>query len=604
MVRIKTSPASEIRPATRHSTKMRQKQHNPRKVNRRSIFKKSYNLENVMAAYSLVKSDGISIRKAAEKTNVPFTTLHDKLRGKNQIGSKWGRKSVLSKEEERKLVEHLTQQAKFGYGITVKTVRNIASDILRTRSSKNERRLLTNGWFQGFMRRWPCLKVRKPQRLNMNRATASSEETVKKYFEELEAILRKYKLQDRPDLIYNVDETGFQTEHTPPRVVTTKSTALNSLSSPRSATTTVLVTTNAIGNALPPYFVFKGKRRNEDLMKGALPGSSYAMTDSGWSNSEVFFDYLKNHFLKYVRPSGTQKVILLYDGHASHMSIPLIEYARENGVVLFVLPAHTSHILQPLDVGCFGPYKKAYDQECYHFLRRHPGQVISRYDMCQLLSNAHIKAMTPTNICHSFRKCGIYPFNPAQINIDAYQPAKGLEQLSTGPTSETTELTDLDIDGILSKYSTNNKSKPKKKRRRKMQYRAAGVAITETSILLKLKKVQEEREQSGAKVRRALKFTKECADAASVTSEPGSRPGCSGNTNVVEELNSSDSQEDDNCCFCGRWAPPKLKTIPGVTFVEWAKCDICPHWTHLKFCTKVSEVRKEDTFLCPHCLEE
>lgn len=181
-------------------------------MNRRSILSnlKSYNLENVKAAYSMVKSDGISIRKAAEKTNVPFTTLHDKISGKNKIGSKWGRKSVLSREEERKLVEHLTEQAKFGYGITIKTVRNIASEILRTRSSsKRERRLLTNGWFQGFMRRWPCLKVKKPQRLNMNRATASSEETVKKYFDELEAILRKYNLQDRPDLIYNVDETGF-----------------------------------------------------------------------------------------------------------------------------------------------------------------------------------------------------------------------------------------------------------------------------------------------------------------------------------------------------------------------------------------------------------
>lgn len=183
-----------------------------------------------------------------------------------------------------------------------------------------------------------------------------------------------------------------------------------------------------------------------------------------------------------------------------------------------------------------------------------------------------------------------------QKDLNNYRPGQHLKPLNY--------LT-LTLMGYYRNILRTTKVSQRKKRRRKMQYRAAGVAITEASILLKLKKVQEEREHSGAKVRRALKFTKECADAASVTSEPTeSRPGCSGNTNVVEELNSSDSQEDDNCCFCGRWAPPKLKTIPGVTFVEWAKCDICPHWTHLKFCTKVSEVRKEDTFLCPHCLEE
>ena len=43
-------------------------------------------------------------------------------------------------------------------------------------------------------------------------------------------------------------------------------------------------------------------------------------------------------------------VLLIQDGHASHMSIGLIELARANDVHLLCLPAHTTHILQPLDV--------------------------------------------------------------------------------------------------------------------------------------------------------------------------------------------------------------------------------------------------------------
>ena len=46
------------------------------------------------------------------------------------------------------------------------------------------------------------------------------------------------------------------------------------------------------------------------------------------------------------------------DNHESHISIPLIELAIANNVCLLGLPPHTTHILQPLDVGVFGPLKE------------------------------------------------------------------------------------------------------------------------------------------------------------------------------------------------------------------------------------------------------
>jgi hypothetical protein len=33
------------------------------------------------------------------------------------------------------------------------------------------------------------------------------------------------------------------------------------------------------------------------------------------------------------------------------------------------MPAHTSHILQPLDVSCFGPLKKAYGSQIENKMR-------------------------------------------------------------------------------------------------------------------------------------------------------------------------------------------------------------------------------------------
>ena len=49
----------------------------------------------------------------------------------------------------------------------------------------------------------------------------------------------------------------------------------------------------------------------------------------------------------------TRPVLLIQDGHSSHMSIEGIEFARDNGIHMLCLPAHTTHILMPLDVGVF-----------------------------------------------------------------------------------------------------------------------------------------------------------------------------------------------------------------------------------------------------------
>ena len=35
------------------------------------------------------------------------------------------------------------------------------------------------------------------------------------------------------------------------------------------------------------------------------------------------------------------------------------------------MPPHSSHILQPLDVGCFGPLKKSYGRQIEHLMRAH-----------------------------------------------------------------------------------------------------------------------------------------------------------------------------------------------------------------------------------------
>ena len=63
--------------------------------------------------------------------------------------------------------------------------------------------------------------------------------------------------------------------------------------------------------------------------------------------------------------------------------------------MLFVLPSHTSHLLQPLDVAVFGPFKTFYNSECNLFIRRDIGQTINRFNMCDIAYKAYSKAIPP-----------------------------------------------------------------------------------------------------------------------------------------------------------------------------------------------------------------
>ena len=107
-------------------------------------------------------------------------------------------------------------------------------------------------------------------------------------------------------------------------------------------------------------------------MNGASFGARGEMSESGWSNGDLLKMYLQEHFLPYARTGADEKqiILLVYDGHSSHVSPSLIKFnkwARSQNLILFVLPTHSTHFLYPLDVSLLGPFKTFYYSECSAF---------------------------------------------------------------------------------------------------------------------------------------------------------------------------------------------------------------------------------------------
>ena len=107
------------------------------------------------------------------------------------------------------------------------------------------------------------------------------------------------------------------------------------------------------------------------------------------------------------------------DGHSSHFEPETIKFAKDNNMIIFCLPPHTTHEAQPLDVSLFGPFKHHWKSVCHEFYQSSPGKVVLKFNFMDLFSKAWLKAVMPKNICAGFRKAGVVPFNPNAITTAA-----------------------------------------------------------------------------------------------------------------------------------------------------------------------------------------
>ncbi|KAB0790271.1 hypothetical protein PPYR_15391 [Photinus pyralis] len=160
----------------------------------------------------------------------------------------------------------------------------------------------------------------------------------------------------------------------------------------------------------------------EDLFKDAPTGTLRMISDSGFINSDLFLVWIQ-HFKSSVKPSPEEPVLLLLDNHVSHRTLAVVNYCRENFIHLLSLPPHSSHRLQPLDKGFFGPLKSAYSEVCDNYLVTHPGKVITQSEVAGLFRKAYYKVSNIEKATNSFSTTGISPYNPNVFGEEDFAPS-------------------------------------------------------------------------------------------------------------------------------------------------------------------------------------
>ena len=197
---------------------------------------------------------------------------------------------------------------------------------------------------------------------------------------------------------------------------------------------TILGAGSAAGVRLPPYFVYKGKNLWSRWMTGGPAGSLYSVSESGWMEAANFKQWVEKMFLPAVKHLAEKNpVLLIFDGHHSHISLELIQLARDNNIHLHCLPPHSTHLLQPLDVGVFGPVKAAWRKIMKEHQIETCGGTVTKEGFPGLIAKLWEQSFKEAHLRSGFRKTGLHPLS--RDAIPAHRLTKSLPFSQPAPAT-------------------------------------------------------------------------------------------------------------------------------------------------------------------------
>ena len=159
--------------------------------------------------------------------------------------------------------------------------------------------------------------------------------------------------------------------------------------------------------------------------------------------------------------------MLILDGHNSHHTIDFDNYCKDNNIIPLCMPAHSSHILQPLNVKYFGPLKASYNKEIKQMMRMQITH-ITKNNFFPAFKRAFYATINPKNIQANFKTTGLIPYNPKKmiggLDFKLHTPtpsnSRPTNSTSTNPntprTAKNTVRNFINLKNKIAKHQSNS----------------------------------------------------------------------------------------------------------------------------------------------------
>lgn len=294
----------------------------------------------------------------------------------------------------------------------------MAIEILKAKGDNED---LGIHWTESFLKRHPTLRAQFVNPLDKERVLAQDPEILSSFYGLFQDTVAKYNISTNN--IYNMDEKGCMMGVVGKvRVIVPKREKNQVLAQCGNREWVSLIECISIdGRCLPLWVIFKGKQHQKSWYQALESGGHIALLDNGWTNNELGLEWMKQCFEPATSTNDFR--LLLLDGHASHISTTTLQFCLEHKIVLLCLPSHSTHLLQPLDVGIFAPLATAYKKGIQERSRFSVIYSIDKVDFVEVYQAARKTAIIPENVQKAWQATGIHPFNP-QVVLSQLLPSR------------------------------------------------------------------------------------------------------------------------------------------------------------------------------------
>jgi DDE superfamily endonuclease len=194
---------------------------------------------------------------------------------------------------------------------------------------------------------------------------------------------------------------------------------------------------SAAGELHTPIIVLKTATLLEKWIVNELADDTMLLySESGYSNDDINLKWVKHFDRATQRKIQGVFRLLILDGFSSHIKYDFVKYAQHFKIILFGLPPHTTHFLQPLDMVCFQPLKH-YHAEAIDTAVRTGDTTFSKIEFLTAFKEFRKQAFKQDTILSAFSKTDIIPHNPSKVliplqqRVDAHYRALNIEGHST-----------------------------------------------------------------------------------------------------------------------------------------------------------------------------
>jgi hypothetical protein len=235
-----------------------------------------------------------------------------------------------------------------------------------------------------------------------------------------------------------MDETGFAQKQKSRKVIAFKGSGnVWTKSADANFHMTYVVAVSATGVVAPPLMIIPGQRLNRDLLDGCdIPGARVTCAPKGFMNSALFLRWLE-HFATSVPDSVKRPLVLVYDGYSSHYNDDIVSRAVDLKIILVLLPANSTHLLQTLDISVFKTFKACLKACITNYMIANGKTTLTKKDALTIFTLAWKEGIVETagNILAGFKAGGMYllSFPAMQTKFRLFQD-QGIEAFVKSPS--------------------------------------------------------------------------------------------------------------------------------------------------------------------------